>query len=74
MSSIEKSYEKLLANVARNIKRIRNAKGISQPGVAKLGFDVRNYQRLEQGTHSPSLFTLHKLAQAFGVKMEEFFK
>lgn len=74
MSSVEKSYEKMLVIVAKNIKRVRNAKGISQPGMVKYGFDVRNYQRLEQGEHSPSLYTLHKLARVFGVKMDEFFK
>jgi transcriptional regulator with XRE-family HTH domain len=38
------------------------------------GFEIRNYQRLESGRHSPSLYTLHKLARAFDVDLEEFFK
>jgi len=38
------------------------------------GFDLRNYQRLEAGNHSPSLFTLHKLAVALKVEMGEFFR
>ena len=74
MASMEKSYEKLLVTIAKNLKRVRKERGLSQPKMAKLGFDVRNYQRLESGEHSASLFTLHKLAQTFKVEMEEFFK
>jgi len=74
MSSIERSYEKILVKVAENIKKIRKSKGISQLGMEKFGFDVRNYQRLESGSHSPSLYTLHKLAASFKVEIEDFFK
>ncbi|WP_373999713.1 hypothetical protein [Bdellovibrio bacteriovorus] len=38
------------------------------------GFDLRNYQRLEAGNHSPSLYTLHKLALAFRVEISDFFE
>ncbi|WP_374080443.1 hypothetical protein [Bdellovibrio bacteriovorus] len=38
------------------------------------GFDLRNYQRLEAGSHSPSLYTLHKLSIAFRVEISEFLK
>ena len=74
MTSIEKSYEKLLAKIAKNMKRLRKEKGISQPKMAQFGYDVRNYQKLEAGNHSPSLFTLHKLAICFDSAIEEFFK
>jgi transcriptional regulator with XRE-family HTH domain len=74
MASIERTYDKMLVKIAANIKRVRKAKGISQPSMAKFGFDVRNYQRLESGEHSPSLFTLHKLAYCFEVDINEFFK
>lgn len=74
MKSVEDKYQKLLVKVARNIKRVRKAKGYSQPAMTKFGFDLRNYQRLEAGTHSPSLYTLHKLAVAFRVDVCEFFK
>lgn len=73
-STIEKSYDELTARIAKNIKRIRKLRGLSQSNMAKYGFDVRNYQRLEQGNHSPSLFTLHKLSDIFNVAIEEFFK
>ena len=74
MASIESKYEKLLEKVAANIKRVRKAKGLSQKDMEHFGFDLRNYQRLEAGNHSPSLYTLHKLAVAQKVDMGEFFK
>jgi transcriptional regulator with XRE-family HTH domain len=73
VASVEAKYEKLLLKIAANIKRVRKAKGLSQPKMEGLGFDLRNYQRLEAGNHSPSLFTLHKLSIAFKVEMAEFF-
>lgn len=38
------------------------------------GFDLRNYQRLEAGNHSPSLYTLHKLSVSLKVEMSEFLR
>ncbi|KHD89388.1 MAG: hypothetical protein OM95_03180 [Bdellovibrio sp. ArHS] len=63
-----------MLRIAENIKRIRKAKGLSQRKMEDFGFDLRNYQRLEAGDHSPSLYTLHKLAVAFRVEISEFFK
>jgi len=74
MASIESKYEKLLIKVAANLKRIRKSKRLSQKDMEDFGFDLRNYQRLEAGNHSPSLYTLHKLAVALKVEMSEFFK
>jgi transcriptional regulator with XRE-family HTH domain len=42
--------------------------------MGQFGFDLRNYQRLEAGSHSPSLYTLHKLAVSFKVPVENFFE
>lgn len=74
MGSTENKYERLLAKIATNIKRIRKSRGLSQRDMETFGFDLRNYQRLEAGNHSPSLYTVHKLALAFKVDLEEFFK
>ena len=74
MASTEAKYNKLLTKVAANLKRIRNDKELSQANMEKLGFDLRNYQRLESGHHSPSLYTLHKLSIAFKVDVAEFFE
>jgi transcriptional regulator with XRE-family HTH domain len=74
VSSVEAKYSKLLGKVAANIKRVRKSKNLSQPDMEKLGFDLRNFQRLESGHHSPSLYTLHKLAIAYKVDVIEFFR
>lgn len=74
MQSLEFKYERLLLKIAANIKRIRKLKKLSQRDMEQFGFDLRNYQRLEAGSHSPSLYTLHKLAVSFRVAMDVFFK
>lgn len=73
MVSLEAKYQRLLVRIAANIKRVRKGKNLSQAAMSNFGFDLRNYQRLEAGSHSPSLFTLHKLSVAFKVPVEEFF-
>ncbi len=72
MASVETKYDKLLKRIAENIKKIRKSKGLSQRNMEAYGFDLRNYQRLEAGNHSPSLYTLHKLAVAFRVDISMF--
>ncbi|WP_367276427.1 helix-turn-helix domain-containing protein [uncultured Bdellovibrio sp.] len=63
-----------MKRIAENIKKIRKSKGLSQRNMEDYGFDLRNYQRLEAGSHSPSLYTLHKLSIAFRVEISEFLK
>ena len=74
MSTVEKKYDQLLINIAANIKKMRKSKGLSQRDMELYGFDLRNYQRLEAGDHSPSLYTLHKLSLIFKVDLSEFTK
>lgn len=74
VASLENKYDKLLEKIASNIKRIRKSKKLSQSDMTGFGFDLRNYQRLEAGTHSPSLYTLYKLSISFKVDVTEFFR
>lgn len=74
VGSLDRKYDVLLTNIAANIKRLRKDKGLSQREMEAFGFDLRNYQRLESGSHSPSLYTLYKLGEAFCVDLHEFFK
>lgn len=69
--SLEELYKKKIKKIASNIKNTRNAKGYTQAQMEKFGFDLRNYQRLESGEHSPSLFTLFKLSKAFNIELSE---
>ncbi|RYZ90035.1 MAG: XRE family transcriptional regulator [Proteobacteria bacterium] len=64
----------LLLNLAGRIRQLRTSRGWTQEDMQSHGgFDTRFYQRLESGTYSPSLATLVKLANAFGVTVGDLF-
>lgn len=70
----EKDYEKLLRVVASNIRRLREARGLTQWDMSAHGFNYRHYQKLESGKYSFNLFTLFRLSKVFKVKLSEFIK
>jgi len=59
-------------NLANNIKKLREAKGLSQEKLARLA-DVANNTliKMESGENqNPTLVTLKKVAKAFGVSVD----
>ena len=59
--------------LARNLKKLREKKGLSQDRLAKLA-DVANNTiiKIEQGENiNPTLATLKKIAEALGVGLDE---
>ena len=59
--------------LARNLKKLREKKGLSQDRLAKLA-DVANNTiiKIEQGENiNPTLATLKKIAKALGVGLDE---
>lgn len=65
----------LRANVAANIRQLRNACGMSQEALADAAEIHRvNISRIERGLQSPSLDHLHWIAQALGVDPTELLK
>lgn len=63
-------------NLANNIKRLREAKGLSQEKLARLA-DVANNTliKMESGENqNPTLVTLKKVAKAFGVSVDDLIK
>ena len=70
---LDDRYWRLMRRVAGNIRRIREAKGLTQEDMTSLGFERRWYQRIESGTYSVSLPTLDQVARAFKVDVSEFF-
>jgi len=63
-------------NLANNIKKLREAKGLSQEKLARLA-DVANNTliKMESGENqNPTLVTLKKVAKAFGVSVDELIK
>jgi len=63
-------------NLANNIKKLREAKGLSQEKLARLA-DVANNTliKMESGENQdPTLITLKKIAKAFGVRVNDLIK
>jgi transcriptional regulator with XRE-family HTH domain len=63
-------------NLANNIKKLREAKGLSQEKLARLA-DVANNTliKMESGENqNPTLITLKKVAKAFGVSVDDLIK
>lgn len=60
-------------NLANNIRKLREAKGLSQEKLARLA-DVANNTliKMESGENqNPTLVTLKKVAKAFGVSVDD---
>jgi transcriptional regulator with XRE-family HTH domain len=73
VSSVENKYKKVLGQLGANLKKIRKSRNLSQTDMVEHGFELRNYQRIESGRHSPSLFTLHRLALVFDCELKDLF-
>ena len=58
--------------VGRNVKRIRQEKGLTQEQLADLsGFSQQYISGLEQGRRNPTVVSLYELAMALGVSYIE---
>ena len=54
--------------VGKNVKRIREKKGLTQEGLAEIsGFSQQYISSLEQGRRNPTIITLYELAASLGV-------
>ena len=63
------------ALVARNIRRLRVARGLSQEVLAVDAEIDRTYvSRLERGLENPTVAVLERLAKALSANIEELFK
>jgi transcriptional regulator with XRE-family HTH domain len=61
--------------VAKNLRDIRSAKGVSQEDPAHRANLNRNYiGMLESGKNSPTVKTLGRIADALGIDAVEFFR
>jgi transcriptional regulator with XRE-family HTH domain len=60
--------------IGEHVRRLRSDRHISVRGFAALtGFSASFISQLENGQVSPSLGSLHKIAEALGVTLGEFF-
>ena len=54
--------------VGKNVKRIREKKGLTQERLAEIsGFSQQYISGLEQGRRNPTIITLYELAASLGV-------
>lgn len=55
------------------LKQLRLAKGLRQEDLEKWGFSYRYYGRLERGMVNPTIETLARLCEIFGVALSDLF-
>lgn len=59
-------------NIAENLKKIREQKGLQQKQVAlDIGIGTTNYNRIENGQREASVEVLDKLAKFYGITIDE---
>jgi len=64
--------DELAGRLARNVKQLRQARGLTQAQIAKLsGLPRATWSNLESGAANPTLSVLHKVAHALQVTLEE---
>lgn len=72
MSSMQK--EDLLKNIGKNIKTLRESKGLSQVdlvGLIEGKIDTTNISRIESGRTNPTIHTLYRIAIALDVELKD---
>lgn len=75
MSRMDK--KDLLKKVGNRIQEIRLSKGYSQVdlvGKIEGKIDTTNISRIESGRTNPTVYTLHRIAEALDVSLEEIFR
>jgi len=71
---VEGTYEQLLLRIAKNIKRIRKVRQLTQEEVAdKADFNYRYFQKVESGRQSYNLNTLYRVAKVLKTEVKNFF-
>jgi len=61
--------------VGRNVKRLREKKGLTQEQFAEIsGFSQQYISSLERGRRNPTIITLYELSVALGVNYMDLFR
>jgi transcriptional regulator with XRE-family HTH domain len=71
---LEVEKESLARFIARRLRQIRTAKGLSQRELEELGINHKYYQRIEAGSVNLTLRSLEKVASALGIGVLEIFQ
>lgn len=71
-STVPVTQEELQKLIGRNIRDIRERKGMSAQELASdCNFEKSNMSRLESGKTNPTIWTLYKISQILEVSLEE---
>ncbi len=72
LAECQRMSEELSSRLGRNIRQLRQARGLTQQQMAKLsGLPRATWANLESGDGNPTLAVLHAVAVAFQVSLEE---
>lgn len=64
--------EQLKKNIAKNITFLRKSKGMTQAELAEsLNYSDKSVSKWERGDGIPDVLVLHKIAELFGVKLDD---
>jgi transcriptional regulator with XRE-family HTH domain len=70
-----KEKENLQKKFGKHLKKMRTELGLSSAELSRRTFiEKPHITRLENGETNPTLYTLQKIADAFGVSINELFK
>lgn len=65
------NVEAAMKRLGKNVKRLRQAKGLTQEKMREAGFNYRYYQKIEAGEVNATLDTLVRLARVFKCPLSE---
>lgn len=72
LAECHRMSDELSTRLGRNIRQLRQARGLTQEQMAKLsGLPRATWANLESGEANPTLLVLHAVASAFQVSLEE---
>ena len=69
----DKEYKAFLKKISLNIRKYRKKRSLTQEDMEDYGFSYKHYQRLESGSYSMNLYTLHRLAKALKINVNRLF-
>ena len=71
----KKLHEQAKIQLGENVRRCRNAVGLSQEQLAlRIGLGQGYISQIESGQHNPTLETIAELASALGTSVENLFR
>jgi DNA-binding XRE family transcriptional regulator len=72
---VKKRYEKKLINFGKNVRSIREKKGMTQEDLAhNAGISFTTVNNLENGHLNPTLATIYAIAESLKVQVEQLFE